>query len=337
MDLSIVIPALNERKALPALLDEIAATCDSLDLAWEAIVVDDGSTDGTIDLMAELAAERPEIRAMRLRRNFGKSAALAAGFEKAAGKTIVTIDGDGQDDPADIPVLLAELEVGADLVSGWKHHRRDPFSRRLASKIFNRVTAWLTGVSMHDMNCGFKAYRGECAHSLDPYGELHRYMPVLAVQQGWRVTEVPVNHRPRRYGRSRFGLERYTRGALDLLTVVFLGRYQYRPLHLFGGVGLVVTALGTAISLYLTALKIAGETIGQRPLLFLGILLIVVGVQLLTFGLLAQLIVVARQDREASRLGAARVAQSIGFDGDAVVTGAADGSGRSATGTIAPE
>ena len=316
VDLSIVVPALNERQALPGLLEEIAAACESLGASWEAIVVDDGSVDGTTELVEELAVTRPQVRGIRLRRNFGKSAALAAGIEHSSGARIVTIDGDGQDDPADLPALLAELDEGADLVSGWKRQRRDPFSRRLASRIFNRVTAWLTGVSMHDMNCGFKAYRGECARSLDIYGELHRYVPVLAVQQGWRVAELPVNHRPRAHGSSRFGAERYLRGALDLLTVVFIGRYQYRPLHLFGGVGFLVLALGLAISAYLTVLKIGGAAIGHRPLLFLGVLLIVVGVQLLTFGLLAQLIVLARQDSEAQRIGAARVERLVGFAED---------------------
>ena len=333
VDLSIVVPALNEGEALPDLLGEIERACGSLGVSWEAIVVDDGSTDGTMKLVERLAAEQPDIRGIRLRRNFGKSAALAAGFEHASGRTIVTIDGDGQDDPADIPALLAELGRGADLVSGWKRQRRDPARRRLASRIFNRVTAWLTGVSMHDMNCGFKAYRGECARALDIYGELHRYMPVLAVQQGWQVAEIPVNHRPRAHGSSRFGLERYFRGALDLLTVVFLGRYQYRPLHLFGGVGIVVTGAGVAISAYLTVLKIAGHSIGQRPLLFLGVLLIVVGVQLLTFGLLAQMVVLARQDRDASRIGAARIERLVGF------SAAGDDGGdseRSAMGTSAP-
>lgn len=238
------------------------------------------------------------------------------------GRTIITIDGDGQDDPADIPSLLAELDKDADLVSGWKRERRDPLSRRLASRIFNAVTSWLTGVSMHDMNCGFKAYRGDCARSLDIYGELHRYVPVLAVQQGWRVAELPVNHRARRHGRSRFGAERYLRGALDLLTVVFIGRYQYRPLHLFGGIGFVVTAVGIVISIYLTILKISGEAIGQRPLLFLAILLIVVGIQLLTFGLLAQMTVLARQDHQASRLAASRIERLVGF-AEATPSGAA--------------
>jgi dolichol-phosphate mannosyltransferase len=187
---------------------------------------------------------------------------------------------------------------------------------------------------MHDMNCGLKAYRGECIRSLDIYGELHRYVPVLAVQQGWRVAELPVNHRPRRHGHSHFGLERYLRGALDLLTVVFIGRYQYRPLHLFGGLGIAATALGLVISLYLTLLKIiGGEAIGRRPLLFLGVLLIVVGIQLLTFGLLAQMIVLARQDRDASRFDAARVGRLVGFDGSR--DGSAGDRARSATETTA--
>jgi glycosyltransferase involved in cell wall biosynthesis len=332
VDLSIVIPALNERESLGDLLEEVAQACESLGASWEAIVVDDGSADGTMALVEALAARRPEVRGIRLRRNFGKSAAIASGLEHSSGTRIVTIDGDGQDDPADIPALLAELDSGADLVSGWKRQRRDPVGRRLASRVFNRVTGWVTGVSMHDMNCGLKAYRGECARSLDIYGELHRYVPVLAAQQGWRVAELPVRHRARRHGRSRFGAERYLRGALDLLTVVFIGRYQYRPLHLFGGIGFLVTALGVAIGAYLTALKIGGEAIGRRPLLFLAILLVVVGVQLLTFGLLAQMVVLARQDREAPRLGAARIERLVGFE---PLSGEAAGSGQSAKGTIA--
>jgi glycosyltransferase involved in cell wall biosynthesis len=314
VDLSIVIPALNEGEALPGLLDEIALACESLGASWEAIVVDDGSTDGSAELVEELAAKRPQIRGVRLRRNFGKSAALAAGFEHCAGDVVVTIDGDGQDDPADIPLLLAALEEDADLVSGWKRARRDPWTRRLASHIFNWTTARLTGLAMHDMNCGFKAYRAECAHSLEVYGELHRFLPALADQQGWRVAEVAVNHRPRRYGRSRFGSERYLRGALDLLAVVFVGRYEYRPLHLFGGAGVVAALAGLGIAVYLTILKLGGEAIGRRPLLFLGVLLIVVGIQLLTFGLLAQMMVLARRERAGSRLHPAQIERTFGFD-----------------------
>jgi glycosyltransferase involved in cell wall biosynthesis len=194
VDLSIVVPVLNEADSLPGLLDEVEAVCAPLNLRWEAIVVDDGSTDESFELVERIAAERPAIRGIKLRRNFGKSAALAAGFAHSAGATIVTLDGDGQDDPADIPALLATLEEDADLVSGWKRNRRDPWTRRWASRLFNAVTSRFTGVAVHDMNCGFKAYRGECARSLEVYGELHRYIPVLAAQQGWRVAEVSVNH-----------------------------------------------------------------------------------------------------------------------------------------------
>lgn len=296
MNLVIIIPALNEREILPELIEEITAAVKPLELEWEILVVDDGSTDGTFEVIEELAGENPRLGAIRLRRNFGKSVALSVGFDSTDADTVITIDGDGQDDPADIPRLLAELDSGSDLVSGWKRDRQDPLTRRWASGVFNWFTRLFTGVDMHDMNCGFKAYRGECARSIEVYGEMHRYMPVFAVQQGWKVSEVPVHHRPRKYGSSRFGLERYTRGGLDLLTVVFLGRYQYRPLHLFGGLGAFLSAAGILIGIYLTILRISGESIGQRPLLFLGVLLIVVGVQLLTLGLLGQMLVLARRE-----------------------------------------
>jgi dolichol-phosphate mannosyltransferase len=296
VDLSIVVPVLNEREAIPELLIELERTLSSRKRSFEVVIIDDGSTDGTFDLVEREAAARPWLRGVKLRRNFGKSDALAAGFAHTDGATIVTIDGDGQDDPADIPRLIERLDQGADLVSGWKLDRRDPVTRRIASRFFNRVTSHSAGLEMHDMNCGLKAYRGECARSLEIYGELHRFIPVLAAQKGWRVAETPVNHRAREHGRSKFGAERYLRGALDLLTVMFIGRYQYRPLHLFGGIGLALTIIGFAISLYLAILKISGEAIGQRPLLFLGVLLIVVGIQLLSLGLIGQLLVLARRD-----------------------------------------
>jgi glycosyltransferase involved in cell wall biosynthesis len=311
-ELSVVVPILNEREGLPELLSEIERACDSLGLTWEVIFVDDGSTDGSADLLEGLAADHDAIRVVRLRRNFGKSAALTAGFEHSSGKIVVTLDGDGQDDPAEIPELVRKLDEGYQLVSGWKRERHDPAGRRWASRLFNEVTARLSGVDLHDFNCGLKAYEGECARSLQIYGELHRYIPVLAVQRGWRVTELPVNHRVRRHGRSKFGFERYARGPFDLLTVLFIGRYQYRPLHLFGGLGSVLILAGLVISAYLAVLRFRGEAIGDRPLLLLGALLIVVGIQLLTFGLLGQMFVAMRPEGSAARSSDAQVERVVG-------------------------
>jgi glycosyltransferase involved in cell wall biosynthesis len=311
-DLTVIVPALNESGALPELIGELHAALGPLALEYGILVVDDGSTDGTFELVQEMAATDPRLGAVRLRRNFGKSAALAVGFDSTSSDLVITIDGDGQDDPADIPKLLDRIDEGADLVSGWKRDRQDPWTRRLASKVFNAFTSLLTGVRMHDMNCGFKAYRGECARSLEVYGELHRFLPVLAEQQGWVVAEVPVNHRPRVHGRSRFGLERYLRGALDLMTVSFLGRYQNRPLHLFGGLGVLFSVAGIAIGVYLTIIKVGGQAIGERPLLFLGVLLIVVGVQLFSLGLLAQILVVNRREAAGAVAEQALVAAVTG-------------------------
>jgi glycosyltransferase involved in cell wall biosynthesis len=294
--LSIVVPALDEAESLPTLIDEVQAACAPLGLAWELIVVDDGSTDGTPGLVTELGHARPWLRLVRLRRNLGKSAALAAGFEWARGERIVTLDGDGQDDPAEIPALLARLEEGADLVSGWKVDRNDPGEKRGASKLFNRVTSRASGLPLHDFNCGLKAYRTECARSIELFGERHRFIPLLAVQRGWRVAEVPVNHRARQHGRSKYGSERYLRGLLDLGTVLFLGRYQYRPMHLFGGIGLATILVGLITCAYLTVVKLGGAAIGGRPLLLFGVLCIVVGVQLIGIGLIGEMIAAGRED-----------------------------------------
>jgi glycosyltransferase involved in cell wall biosynthesis len=299
--LSVVVPVFNEREALPELSGEIERACESLGTDWEVIFVDDGSTDGSGEFLEDLASERAGVVAVRLRRNFGKSAALSAGFERSKGDVVVTIDGDGQDDPAEIPMLVRRLDDGYQLVSGWKTQRRDPRMRRWASRFFNWVTGRLSGVRLHDFNCGLKAYRGDCARQLRIYGELHRYIPVLAVQRGWRVTEEPVKHRPRRHGRSKFGFARYTRGPFDLLTVLFIGRYQHRPLHLFGGIGLLLMLAGLVMCAYLAVVKIGGEAIGDRPLLLLGVLLIVVGIQLLTLGLLGEMVVATRRDVRGPR------------------------------------
>ena len=223
----------------------------------------------------------------------------------------MTIDGDLQDDPGEIPRLLAKLDEGYDLVSGWKTKRRDPLTRRIPSKIFNTVAGKVSGVQLHDMNCGLKAYRAEVVQGMQLYGELHRYIPVLAHYRGYRVTELPVNHRPREHGRSNYGVERYVRGFLDLLTVTFMGRYRHRPLHLFGGLGLLASLLGTAILVYLTIVKLTGHAIGQRPLLTLGVLLVVVGIQLLSLGLLSELITSHHEERIGGADRAARLVDEV--------------------------
>jgi dolichol-phosphate mannosyltransferase len=299
--ISVVIPVHDESESVGPLLGELAAALDPLDRPWEAVFVDDGSTDGTFAALTRLHAAHDNVRIVRLRRNFGKAAALQAGFAQASGDFVVTIDGDGQDDPAEIPRLLAKLDEGYDLVSGWKVQRRDPLLRRLLSKVFNAVTGRVSGLRLHDMNCGLKAYRAEVVRGLRIYGELHRYIPVLAHYEGYRVAELSVNHRPREHGRSRYGPERYMRGFLDLLTVTFMGRYRHRPLHLFGGLGLVLTFMGTLVLVYLTVVKISGEAIGHRPLLTLGVLLVVVGMQFLSLGLLSELITSHHEQREAER------------------------------------
>jgi glycosyltransferase involved in cell wall biosynthesis len=299
--ISVVVPVYNEERSVALLYDELRSALEPLDTPWETIFVDDGSTDGTFAALTRLHSGVDNVRVVRLRRNFGKAAALRAGFDQAHGETVVTIDGDLQDDPAEIPRLLAKLDEGFDLVSGWKTRRRDPLSRRVLSRIFNRVTGAFSGVHLHDMNCGLKAYRAEVVNGLRLYGELHRFIPVLAHYRGFRIAELPVNHRPREHGRSRYGVERYLRGFLDLLTVSFIGRYRHRPLHLFGGLGLILGAFGTAILVYLTVLKALGNAIGHRPLLMLGVLLVVIGMQFFSLGLISEMITSHHEERAGER------------------------------------
>jgi dolichol-phosphate mannosyltransferase len=299
--ISVVAPAFEEERSVALLFEELQAALDPLGDPWEAVFVDDGSADGTFAALTRLHAKHDNVRVVRLRRNFGKSAALAAGFEEARGDVVVTIDADLQDDPAEIPRLLAKLEEGFDLVSGWKSNRRDPWTRRVPSRVFNRLASAVSGLRLHDVNCGLKAYRAEVVRDLKIYGELHRFLPVLAHERGYRVAELPVNHRPRGHGRSRYGLERYLRGFLDLLTVSLVGRYRHRPLHLFGGIGLVLGVIGAGVLAYLTVLKAAGEAIGHRPLLILGVLLVVVGLQLFSLGLLGEMIRSLHEERTGER------------------------------------
>jgi glycosyltransferase involved in cell wall biosynthesis len=299
--ISVVVPVYDEEQSVELLYGELAAALDPGPEPWEAVFVDDGSTDGSWSALTRLHAAHDNVRVVRLRRNFGKAAALAAGFELAAGETVVTIDADLQDDPAEIPRLLAKLDEGFDLVAGWKLHRRDPLSRRLLSRLFNWTASRVSGIRLHDMNCGLKAMRAETVRGMGLYGELHRFVPVLAHYDGYRVGELPVNHRPRQHGRSRYGPERYLRGFLDLLTVSFMGRYRYRPLHLFGGLGLLLGAAGFAVLVYLTAIKLGGAAIGHRPLLILGVLLVVVGIQLFSLGLVGELVTSHHLERRRER------------------------------------
>ena len=299
--ISVVVPVHDEERTVALLFEELQAALDPLDQPWEAVFVDDGSTDGSFGALTRLHNAHDNVRVVRLRRNFGKAAALAAGFANAQGDIVVTIDGDLQDDPTEIPRLLAKLDEGFDLVSGWKAHRRDPITRRAPSRIFNWVTGRVSGLRLHDLNCGLKAYRAEVVQGLRLYGELHRFIPVLAHYRGYRIAELPVNHRPREHGRSRYGVERYVRGFLDLLTVSFIGRYRYRPLHLFGGLGLLLGMLGFVVLLYLTILKIGGHAIGERPLLILGVLLVVVGLQFFSLGLISELITSQHEERAGQR------------------------------------
>lgn len=286
--LSIVVPAFNEAESIPELVAETAAALSGRD--WEMIIIDDGSTDSTWEEIRRAASSHP-VTGLRFGRNHGKAAALSAGFAAARGAVIATMDADLQDDPSEIPELADLLaRSGSGVVSGWKRERRDPPSKRLPSRFFNAVVRRATGIPLHDFNCGLKVYRAEAARRIDLYGEMHRYTPVLVSQLGWTAAEKPVNHRPRRHGRSKYGPARFFRGYADLLTVLFLHRYSFRPLHFFGGIGTTLFVGGLGVSLYLTLLKIlTGASIGRRPLLLLGVFLMMIGFQFVSLGLLGEM------------------------------------------------
>ena len=292
-EISVVIPLFNEEESIPALHQSLTAALESYGHPYEIIIVDDGSRDRSYELLADLAQRDSRLSVIRLRRNFGQTAAFAAGFDYARGDVVITMDADLQNDPADIPKLMAQIDAGFDIVSGWRKDRQDRLlDRRLPSVLANRLISNVTDVRLHDYGCSLKAYRGNILKEVRLYGELHRFMPALAAQIGGRVTEVPVNHRARQFGSSKYGIGRTVRVVLDLITVWFLGSYSTRPLHVFGGVGLAFFGLGLLTGLYLTFVKIAeGQDIGGRPLLLLAALLIMVGVQLVTMGLIAEMII----------------------------------------------
>ena len=293
--LSLVIPVYNEADSLVPLVAEIDEALDAYETPYEIVFVDDGSSDGSFAVLKDMAESRADVRVLKLRRNFGKAAALSHGFAAARGDIIVTMDGDRQDDPGEIPKLVAPLDEGYDLVSGWKQSRQDPLNKTLPSRFFNWTVRRASGIPLHDFNCGLKSYRREVVDTISVYGEQHRYIPVVAAQAGFNVTEVKVSHRRRMAGRSKYGWQRYMRGYLDLMTVMFLGRFQHRPQHLFGGFGTLLIFIGVLVEIYLTIDKlIFGHPIGQRPLLLLGALFIIVGVQLLSLGLIGELIANSR-------------------------------------------
>ncbi|MFP3939173.1 MAG: glycosyltransferase family 2 protein [Thermoanaerobaculia bacterium] len=290
-EVSVLVPVLNEEDTVDELARQVAGVLEGLGRSFEIVFVDDGSSDGTAHRVREIHEGDLRVKLVRLRRNFGKAAALSAGLDHSRGALVLTMDGDLQDDPREIPRFLEALEDGGlDLVSGWKRQRRDRTTKRLSSRVFNWATRHLARVDLHDFNCGFKAYRREVLEQVAIYGELHRYIPVLASRRGFSVGEIEVHHMPRRHGASKYGWDRYYKGLLDLLTVLFLTRYTPRPLHLFGVLGLLLLGGGFGINLYLAIAWFGGEPLSQRPLLFLGILLMVMGLQVLTTGLLAEMI-----------------------------------------------
>jgi len=291
-EISIIIPLFNEEESLKELHQQIKNQLEIINITnYEIIFINDGSTDNSLEIIRQIHYENPNVHCISFRRNYGKSAALAVGFKHARGKYVITMDADLQDDPAEIPNLINKLNEGYDVVSGWKKQRYDPISKTLPSKLFNAVTSITSGIKLHDFNCGLKAYKSDVVKTLHIYGEMHRYIPALAHWEGFKITEIPVQHHRRKYGKSKFGMRRFINGFLDLLTVLFTTKYMKRPLHFFGTVGTISFLAGLIIDLILSIQWIAGaKNLSNRPLLWFGIALIVVGVQFISLGLIAELI-----------------------------------------------
>jgi glycosyltransferase involved in cell wall biosynthesis len=289
--ISAVVPAYNEVESLPELHRELVAALEESGRAWEIVYVDDGSRDGTDEAMAGLCRGDSRVRGVSLRRNFGKSAALATGFKIARGELIMTLDADLQDDPAELGAMLQALEGGLDLVSGWKQDRKDPITKTLPSRFFNSVTSAAAGIRLHDFNCGLKLYRREVVEAVDVYGERHRFMPALAHWNGFRVGEIPVRHRARQFGYSKFGAARFVNGFLDLVSAAFLSTSALKPLHVFGRIGLLFLAGGSLMGIWFVAQWIGGEPMRVRPLMLFGAGLVLLGIQFILMGLLGEMIV----------------------------------------------
>ena len=301
-DIAVIVPAFNESESLPELVDRIEEAVTGMGATWEAWIIDDGGSDGTFAVVEKLAAARPQVHGLSFARNFGKAAALAAGFVAASARIVITMDADLQDDPAEIPRLVARIEEGWDLVSGWKQDRKDGFIKNQTSRIFNWFASRMCGLKLHDFNCGLKAYRGEVTRRIKLYGEMHRYTPALAHLDGFRVTELPVAHFARKYGRTKYGLARFINGFLDLLTVYFLHARRTSPLHFFGRLGLVFLAIGGGISAYFLVWWLMGHGLRVRPVLILGLVLIILSLQFISLGLIAELIVAGRRPEQAYRV-----------------------------------
>jgi glycosyltransferase involved in cell wall biosynthesis len=293
VDISIVVPIYNEKENIQALYTELKGVLTGLSFSCEMIFIDDGSSDGSLDLLEALHETDPSVKVISFRKNFGQTAAMTAGFDHAGGEVIITMDGDMQNDPHDIPKLIERLNEGYDVVTGWRYDRKDPFlSRRLPSKIANKLISWITGVNLHDYGCTLKAFKREVTENIKLYGEMHRFIPAIASGMGISITEIKVNHRPRQFGTSKYGISRTIRVLLDLMTVKFMLSYGTRPLHVFGVLGFVASTVGFLIALVLTIQRqFYGVSLADRPLLLLAVLLIFMGIQFITIGLLAELVV----------------------------------------------
>ncbi len=318
MDISVVVPVLNEEESLPLLYEQLVEALTEAGYDYEIIIIDDGSTDQSFQILRELQARDEHLRVVRFRRNYGQTAAFAAGFDRAQGELVITIDADLQNDPADIPALVSKMDEGYDVVSGWRLNRQDRFlDRRLPSILANRLIGWVTDVRIHDYGCSLKAYRREVLADVQLYGELHRFIPALAHAAGARVTEIPVRHHPRRFGKAKYGLSRTVKVLLDILAVRFLMSFSTRPIHIFGMLGLLSFLVGGLVLAYLAVVRVfLQQPIADRPLALLGILLVMLGVQLVTSGLLAELVTRTYYESQGKRIYTVREELGVAGNGE---------------------